>query len=172
MNLPFVHQICLMCLRLLLLLNELLLHSSGDGDRYQNPYSYQPASGAPSGSHHSGPSIHNSGRDFDYIGSCRGYAFPNTNESQSRVLPTHGGIDEVYRNYGVDDAYNHIGVESRHLLHGVTIDPSRSNTAEPYRRKSSLSYNTSTDRCANMSGGTACDLPSMRQSATPFPYGR
>ncbi|KAI3466638.1 hypothetical protein Pfo_023301 [Paulownia fortunei] len=155
-------------LTLLLFLNGPFLHASGLGDRYQSSYSSQPLSGAPYGSFYSSPATHNSRREFDYIGSFGGYDCPRVNESQSRVLPSHRGIGEVYQNYGVDDACNHTRVESRHLLHGVAIDPSRSNI-------SSLLYNTWDDRCANGSGGTPCDLPAMRdsvyQSATPFPFG-
>ncbi|KAK6154688.1 hypothetical protein DH2020_008936 [Rehmannia glutinosa] len=108
----------------------------------------------------------NSSRDFDCSRSFRGY------ESQGREMPTCGGIGEVYKNYGVDNT----GVESRDLLHGVTLDLSRSNIDESNPRTSSSLYKTGDYRFANAPGGTPYHLPSMThspyQSASQFPSGR
>ncbi|KAL0407338.1 UNVERIFIED_CONTAM: Heterogeneous nuclear ribonucleoprotein U-like protein 1 [Sesamum latifolium] len=112
---------------------------------YQSSYSSQPLSGAAYGSCHIGPSTYDSGHDFDNTGSFRGYDCSGISESQSRVLTSHGGTGEFNNSYRANDAYNHTGVGSQHFSHGVTVDPSRSYTVEPYSR--ALSYNTCDDRC-------------------------
>ncbi|KAK4386629.1 Heterogeneous nuclear ribonucleoprotein U-like protein 1 [Sesamum angolense] len=140
---------------------------------YQSSYSSQPLSGAAYGSCYIGPSTYGSRLDFDNTGSFKGYDCSGISESQSRVLTSHGGSGEVYNSYRANDAYNHTGVGSQHFSHGVTVDPSLSNTVEPYSR--ALSYNTCNDRYASGSGGTLHDVPAMRHSAyqpaTQVPYG-
>ncbi|KAL0300756.1 UNVERIFIED_CONTAM: Heterogeneous nuclear ribonucleoprotein U-like protein 1 [Sesamum radiatum] len=140
---------------------------------YQSSYSSQPLSGAAYGSCYIGPSTYGSRLDFDNTGSLKGYDCSGISESQSRVLTSHGGSGEVYNSYRANDAYNHTGVGSQHFSHGVTVDPSLSNTVEPYTR--ALSYNTCDDRYTSGSGGTLHDVPAMRHSAyqpaTQVPYG-
>ncbi|KAL0310677.1 UNVERIFIED_CONTAM: Heterogeneous nuclear ribonucleoprotein U-like protein 1 [Sesamum angustifolium] len=140
---------------------------------YQSSYSSQPLSGAAYGSCYIGPSTYGSRLDFDNTGSLKGYDCSGISESQSRVLTSHGGSGEVYNSYRANDAYNHTGVGSQHFSHGVTVDPSLSNTVEPYSR--ALSYNTCDDRYTSGSGGTLHDVPAMRHSAyqpaTQVPYG-
>ncbi|KAL0321200.1 UNVERIFIED_CONTAM: Heterogeneous nuclear ribonucleoprotein U-like protein 1 [Sesamum radiatum] len=140
---------------------------------YQSSYSSQPLSGAAYGSCHVGPSTYDSRRDFDNTGSFKGYDCSRISESDSRVLTSHGGTGEVYNSYRANDVYNHTGVGSQHFSHGVTVDPSRSNTVEPYSR--AFSYNTCDDRYASGSGGGLHEIPAMRHSAyqpaTQIPYG-